>query len=109
MNGVISFGQVFEVFTPELLPGTIALVRYAYLVAPFWADADLRESGNILWEVHSAGGSEIGDSYLDQVSVFIENRENVTFAGNWMMMVDYDQVPPYHAFADFLDVSQMNV
>lgn len=75
------------------------------MLAPFWADADLRRRGNVSWEVHTEGGSSEGDELLNQVSVFIENRENVSFVGNWMLLVKYDQVPPYHPFTLFLDVS----
>ena len=75
------------------------------MVAPFWADADLRRQGNITWEIHSLGGSEAGDAYLDQVSVFLENREGVNFDGNWMMILDFEEIPPYHAFSLILDVS----
>lgn len=51
------------------------------------------------------GNSSAGDTLLNQVSVFIENRENVSFEGNWMLLVNYDQVPPYHPFTLFIDVS----
>ena len=103
VNGVISFDKEFGLFSPEFFPGSLSSTFYAYLVAPFWADADLRAQGNITWEIHTMGMSETGDAYLNQVSGFIENRENVTFEGNWMMMVDYDEVPPYHAFAVFAE------
>lgn len=51
------------------------------------------------------GNSSEGDDLLNEVSVFIENRENVSFVGNWMLLVNYDQVPHYHPFTLFLDVS----
>ena len=105
VNGIISFGKTFQHFSPELLPGSFAAIFYAYVVAPFWADADLRRQGNITWEIHSLGGSEAGDAYLDQVSVFLENREGVNFDGNWMMILDFEEIPPYHAFSLILDVS----
>lgn len=65
------------------------------MVAPFWADADIRVRGNVSWEVLAAGDSERGDSYLEKVSEFIEDSQQDTFEGNWMMLVNYDQVPPY--------------
>ena len=103
MNGVIAFGEQFLVFAPEAFPGTSTVVYYGYLVAPFWADADLRMSGTILWETHELGQSDTSDAYLSQVSEFIENREDVSFAGNWMMLINYDQVPPYSAFIIFFE------
>ena len=75
------------------------------MVAPFWADSDIRKQGNITWEIHSRGGSDAGDAYLEQVSIFLESREGVNFNGSWMMILDYNEIPPYHAFSVFLDVS----
>ena len=106
VNGIISFGEEFEATSPVLFPGSAGASYYSYVVAPFWADADLRVRGNISWEVHSLGASDEGDSYLKQVSEFLRNRENVTFLGDWMMIVSYDRVPIYDVYAIFFpDVS----
>ena len=100
VNGIISFGEEFEATSPVLFPGS-GTTYYSYVAAPFWADADLRVRGNISWEVHSLGASDEGDSYLKQVSEFLRNRENVTFLGDWMMIVSYDRVPIYNVDAIF--------
>lgn len=96
MNGIISFGEHFPVFDPVLMPGTSANIYYAYMVAPFWADGDIGGRGNITWGIYTTGGSNTADAYLTQVSELIQNRrENVSFTGNWMMIVNYNEIPPY--------------
>ena len=95
VNGVISFGEHFPLYSPELLPGTTAAVHYAYLVAPYWVDGDLRRGGNITWEVLVAGSSSVADDYLTQVSEFVEDQQNTTFVGNWLMIVNFNKIPPF--------------
>lgn len=82
-------------FTPEPFPGTSATVFFGYLIAPYWIDADLRRGGNITWEILVSDGGNTTNQYLSQVSEFIEEQQNTTFVGNWMMMVNYNRVPPF--------------
>ena len=95
VNGVVSFGEQFPFYSPELFPGTTASVYFGYLVAPYWVDGDLRRGGNITWEILSSGGSEEADEYLSLVSQFIEGQMNTSFVGSWMMMVNYNRVPSF--------------
>ena len=95
VNGVISFGEHFPLYSPELLPGTTAIVHFAYLLAPFWVDGDLRRGGNITWEILVAGSGGLADEYIEQVSEFINERENASFVGTWLMIVHFDSIPPF--------------
>ena len=56
-----------------------------------------------------AGDSERGDSYLGMVSQFIEDSQQAAFEGNWMMLVNYDEVPPYSPFSIPILVSPLYV
>lgn len=82
-------------FSPEPFPGTSATVFFGYLIAPYWIDADLRRGGNITWEILVSDGGNTTNQYLSQVSEFIEEQQNTTFVGNWMMMVNYNRIPPF--------------
>ena len=104
MNGIISFGEEFLVHDSEPFPGTSATVFYAYVLAPFWTDGDITYGGSITWEIYTQGGSEVGDSYLSRTSELIRNRENVNFTGNWMMIVNYNRIPPYFSVSTYYTV-----
>jgi len=44
-NGIISFGSCYNVRTPLSLP----LRDNAQIIAPYWADVDTRESGDVYY------------------------------------------------------------
>ena len=52
---------------------------------------DITSRGSIQYEVHTGSAS----SFLLQVSDFISNYTDGDFAGTWMLVVQWDQVPPY--------------
>ena len=60
-------------------------------MAPFWADVDIRGGvGNISYQVYSTGSPP-----LDTVNTIISDEENITFTGHWMIVAEWDEVPPY--------------
>ena len=88
----------FYPWVPELFPaGEVLFLLYFqeedphYLVAPFWADVDIRgEVGNISYQVYSTGSS-----LLDTVNTIISDEKNINFIGHWMLVAEWDSVPSY--------------
>ena len=84
-NGIISVNQSFLHYQPQLFPN-----GSRYLVAPFWADVDIRgEVGNISYQVST------GSPALDTVNTIISDEESITFTGHWMIVAEWDEVPAY--------------
>ena len=78
--------QAFLNFTPQLFP-----CCSEYLVAPFWADVDIRRGvGNISYQVYYTGSP-----LLDNVSIIISDEENINFIGDWMLVAEWDGVSQY--------------
>jgi len=87
-NGYFLFRRGFSSFSPSAFPGSLK-----HIVAPFWADNDIsRNMGRISYEVHT-GGSHL----LDQVNMFINAHEGVSFTGTWMIVTEWFQAPPYNS------------
>ncbi len=62
-----------------------------YLVAPFWANVDISNRvGDVSYEVHS---SDISPEYINIVSSFISQQEQVQFNGRWMLLAEWNSVP----------------
>ena len=62
-----------------------------YLVAPFWADVDISgKVGDVSYQVYSTGSP-----LLDTVNTIISGEENINFIGHWMLVAEWDDVPPY--------------
>ena len=71
-------------------------MHYAYAIAPYWADIDTRQQGEVWREVHTRGGGSQSDNLLDQVSQFVNSQTaNVGFSGTWMLVATWDAVRPY--------------
>ena len=83
-NGLISFGNSFTRFNPELFP-----IEFQYLVAPFWSDIDIRRRGSIRYQVYFNGSRE-----TEIVSQFI-SEENFIFTAEWMLIVEWNRVPQF--------------
>ena len=74
-------------FTPTLFPE-----EHSFLVAPYWSDINILRGGvsaEIPYEVHTSG------SLLSQVNAFISEEQNVSFSGQWMLVVEWREVPPF--------------
>ena len=84
-NGYFSFGEGITTSTPSLYPN-----GPTFTVAPFWADNDIREEGEISYEVHSAGSP-----LISEVNSFIRDHQGVEFSGTWMVIAEWYQVYEY--------------
>ncbi len=105
-NGIISFSNPWFFWYPETFPTTSFNTREAFVVAPFWADHDIRVEGTVSYKTYSFGD---GDSniMLEYVSSFIRSNRNESFTGQWMLVANWTDVHPYpHGDgADFLSSS----
>ncbi len=88
-NGYLSFGQSYISFIPGIFPqgsGT------NFLVAPFFADIDIGVTGTIRYEVHTSTSSS---GFLADVSNFIRSETGSQFTGQWMLLAEWYNVPPF--------------
>ena len=88
-NGYISFGSQESSHIPRIFPHTDATVVG---VAPFWVDHDVRNGGSISFEIHTTTTSP---DLLSQVNQFIRNQQQSMFAGIWMLIAKWDNVPRF--------------
>ena len=75
---------------PSLFPSTSPDTYWAYLVAPFWSDADLRVEGTVTWKVYNR--SDIDFSPVDNV---VTSDQNTSYVGSWMLVVRWDGIHPF--------------
>lgn len=76
--------------TPQLFTSSFPP---AHLVAPYWANNDISNRvGSISYEVH---GSGISATYINLVSTFISQQQQVRFNGNWMLLAEWNGVPQF--------------
>ena len=66
-----------------VFPTDINTIVSAYVVAPYWADADARLDGEIRYEVFEKGcdDTSVSNLLLDTVGNFITNETGVQFTG----------------------------
>lgn len=96
INGLISFDTPVTTFFNTPFPGFLANF---FVIAPFWDDVNTNNGGTISYEIHT------GDSdSLEYVSSYIRNRTGSNFEGYWMMVILWDQVPPFSFFGSSDDV-----
>lgn len=105
-NGLISFGTAINPFGASLFPSNVPETHFGYILAPFWADADLRLDGEIYYELHTSGDNSISDQLLNQVNGFISRELGVLFEGNWMMVATWDEVHPWPHGSDPVEATE---
>ena len=59
------------------------------MVAPYWADINTVNGGNISYEMFESG------YFLEQVNAFLLRTNPTDFEGTWMLVASYDSVAPY--------------
>ena len=92
---MISFSRPFYYWYSSLFPGYYYLRRF-YVVAPYWADYDIRRDGNVFYETFERGRSRYDDVVLDTVSHFLRlNNEALSFSGTFMILAEWQGVHPY--------------
>ena len=90
-NGFFSFDREASYNTPQLFSSSFTS---AHLVAPFWSNNDISNRvGNISYEVHYSETSN--SNYIDLVSTFISQQEQVEFRGSWMLLAEWNRVPQF--------------
>jgi len=97
---MITFGEdPFTLHVPYSFPTAFPEVYDQYVMAPFWADADLSLAGfgNIRYEVHEAS-TGISAATFAIVNEYIRNNTGGSFEGTWMLAVLFDEVHPYNGF-----------
>ncbi len=63
-------------------------VFYNNLVAPFWANYDLRQYGTISYEVHTTM-----TGLMSIVTNYIQSEEDDEFIGTWMTVATFTELP----------------
>ena len=95
VNGIISFGARFTNYIPILFPTDNIDI---YVLAPYWADHDIRLYGNVSWEMYSTGDTPTTDDIIDMVNNFINNNTNETdFVGHFMFVGFWEETHPFPA------------
>ena len=61
---------------------------YNNLVAPLWANYDIRSYGMISYEVHTTM-----TGLVSVVTNFIQEEEDEEFVGSWMMVATFQDLP----------------
>ena len=84
-NGFFSFGREAHLYNPVLFPES---VFFHNLVAAYWVNSDIRQSGRISYEVHSSA-----TGLMSVVNNFIQLQEDEDFVGTWMMVATFIEVP----------------
>ena len=95
MNGLISFSYEFSLQSGDNFPSKDAKIYHSHLVAPYWSNIDTRRAGRVRYETYSWGDSEAANQQISMVENFLSVEENVTLAGEWMMLVSWEDVHPY--------------
>ena len=95
-NGFISFTNKYFSSYPSRFP----LSTNAYLVAPFWSDNDIRQSGDVYYvSLNSANGNtklfkDVND-FIDSHNVQSSPVNIEKFEGKWMLIAQWEQVHPF--------------
>ena len=79
--------------------------RRFYVVAPFWADHDIRKMGEVYYEVLKKGRSRSEDAVLNEVNQYVSLSTEQSFVGTFMILAEWRNVHPYpHGSCDFYDI-----
>ncbi|XP_003384557.1 PREDICTED: mucin-like protein [Amphimedon queenslandica] len=89
-NGIISFDEPFLYWYPSPFPTRWGSVKRRYVVAPYWSDNDIRDEGDVCYEVHNEDSN-----LMRSISEFISYKSGSAFRGNWMLLAEWSDVHPY--------------
>jgi fibulin 1/2 len=91
-NGIISFGKPFYFWWPHFFPGYF-WIRRRSVVAPFWADVDIRKDGMVWYKAYT----DENDTVLKMASRDVQMSVNgfETFEARWVLVATWDRVPNY--------------
>ena len=94
-NGIISLGQPWTFWNPDLFPTDDYYIHISYVYAPFWADIDTRLAGSVYYETHQRGINDATNAVLERVSGFIASKMGISFSALWMIVAQWDRVHPF--------------
>jgi hypothetical protein len=94
-TGIISFGQFFDNFIPELFPvkhnDLFPVEDAVSLVAPFWSDGYTSpKMGGVFYHIYSDTESPVMIQASDDLTKFTGG-----FNATWLMVVTWDKVLDY--------------
>lgn len=61
---------------------------YNHLVAPYWVDSGIGQSGGISYEVHTST-----TGLVSTVNNFIQQQRDDGFVGSWMIVATFHDIP----------------
>ena len=91
----------------QLFPGQSGDVYYSYVVSPYWSNIDTRLAGQVQYEIFRAGDSEDADFRFRFTNGAINGEVNPDFTGNWMLVVNWENVHPY-PHGDSVELNRLN-
>ena len=97
---MISFSRPFYYWYPSPFPGYYYLRRF-YVVAPYWADHDIRRDGEVYYETFEKGRSINDDNVLNIVNRYITVNRLSDFTGIFMILAEWKDVHPYPYGSDY--------
>jgi len=87
-NGILFFGNQTTPCCPSPFPGSHDL---DCIVAPYWTNISLSGGiGTVSYEIHTPTSSP---ALLSAVHSFIHQKEHNKFAGTWMLVTEWRDVP----------------
>ena len=97
-NGLISFDTPVTTFFNVPFP---SFLTNFYVIAPFWDDINTNNGGTISYDVNEDPSS----STMQTVSTYVSAQIGADFAGYWMLVVYWNEVPPFSFFTTTNNVS----
>ena len=92
---MISFSRPFYYWYPFPFPGYYYLRRF-YVIAPYWADHDIRRAGSVSYQAFERGRSQYDDTTLNRVNDYLRlTNQAANFSGNFMILAEWNSVHPY--------------
>ena len=94
---MISFGREFLLCYPQPFPSNDPSISSANVLAPYWSNNDIRNTGEVTYASFQYGDTTLGNILLEICSNYIRtNCPNSTqFQGNFMILAEWNQVHPF--------------
>ena len=86
-NGYITFSEPTTTCCPVRFDFFSTPV---FIVAPYWADSDIRQGGTVIYDVYDDRGPE-----LELLNHVINDRFGIDFEGQWGLTAQWFQVPQF--------------
>ena len=109
---MISFGRPFHLWHPHQFPSNDPLINSANILAPYWSDNDIRNSGEIFYGSFQYADNDEGDDFLEDISSSIRSSyPNATaFQGNFIIIAEWNGVHPFpHGSSNLINVLSNNL